>query len=154
MSSRSTSRESRPSEMVAAPGAGAVPGKEAQQELSDEEIERKTKSILEEYLHLNDLKVSMNPSSMSVCLIPPHPHPRPSGRQLTTLLCDITYRVMLERLSWLADCGRLKCLTAVTSQLNQCALLRCLDHLSLLPFVPGYFVSGLESGHCVQYVCG
>ena len=43
-----------------APPMGAVlgaPVKNAERELTPEEIIKKTKSIIEEYLHLNDLKV-------------------------------------------------------------------------------------------------
>jgi translation initiation factor 4G len=61
-SSRSASREPRPVEAVnerQAPPMGAVSGasvKTTERELSPDEIEKKTKSLMEEYLHLNDLK--------------------------------------------------------------------------------------------------
>jgi len=51
---------------------GAVSGapvKTAERELSADEIEKKTKSLMEEYLHLNDLKVSTDLRiQLSVCM--------------------------------------------------------------------------------------
>jgi translation initiation factor 4G len=59
MSSRSASRE--PEAVTTAPSRTVAPVPQAtpkvvQQEMSTEELERKTKSIMEEYLHLNDIK--------------------------------------------------------------------------------------------------
>ena len=58
-SSRSASRESRPTDTgLERTALAAGPVKTSVVELSADELERKTKSLIEEYLHLNDLKVS------------------------------------------------------------------------------------------------